>query len=242
MLLKESQVFCMAPWIQLHAQTNGKVAPCCMSAVYDSNELGDLRVNPKLEDAWNSDNAKQLRLNMLNGKKSSICSHCYDYEKNGKQSERMTYNRDYVHEFHRVKKTGADGTYADVNIPLIDIRFSNKCNYKCRICDSAFSALWFDEEQKIDRPRRPPTIDTEKDIKAVADTSAFMSSYKTLLPNVQRLHFAGGEPLFMDEHYETLEYLIAIGRTNITLSYNTNFRYYATSNTTLLICGIGLKW
>ena len=222
-LLTESNVFCMAPWLQLHAQTNGKVAPCCMSAVNNGNELGDLRLNPKLEESWNSENMKQLRLNMLQGHQSSICNHCYEYEKNGKFSERMQYNRDHERYYAKVNATLPDGGLRGLDVPLIDIRFSNKCNYKCRVCDSAFSSLWFDEEQLINRPRRPPTIDTEKEIKAAYDETQFWVSYKKLLPGVKRLHFAGGEPLFMDDHYASLEELIAIGRTDLTLSYNTNF-------------------
>lgn len=219
-LLTESNVFCMAPWLQLHAQTNGKVAPCCMSAVYSNNELGDLRVNPNLEEAWNSENAKQLRLNMLQGKTNTICSLCYKYEGVGKVSERMMYNRDYKQWYSKVEATLPDGSLKGFEVPLVDIRFSNKCNYKCRICDSEFSSLWYDEEQKIDKK---PKLPSEKEMYVASDKVTFWDSYKRLLPGVKRLHFAGGEPLFMDEHYETLEYLISVGRTNVTLSYNTNF-------------------
>jgi len=222
-LLQDSKVFCMAPWIQLHAQTNGLVAPCCMSAVHDNNELGDLRKNPDLRAAWNSANMKQLRLNMLQGKKNSICNHCYDYEKVGKFSERMQYNRDFKRYFPRVNATQDDGSLKETRVPLIDLRFSNKCNYKCRICDSAFSTVWYDEEQKIGRPRRPPTFDTEKEIRMAGDEKKFWESYEQMLPYVERLHFAGGEPLVMDEHYRVLDFLISIGKTNVTLSYNTNF-------------------
>lgn len=219
-LLNQSKVFCMAPWLQLHAQTNGKVAPCCMSAVYDGNELGDLRQNPRLEEAWNSDNTKQLRLNMLQGKESTICGHCYKYENIGKVSERMMYNRDYKHLFPKVQATQTDGSLKGLEVPLIDIRFSNKCNYKCRICDSEFSALWYDEEQKTGKL---PKLPSEKEMNVAADKEQFWESYQRLLPGVTRLHFAGGEPLVMDEHYRTLEHLIAIGKTDVTLSYNTNF-------------------
>ena len=135
-LLKRSNVFCMSPWVQLHAQTNGKVAPCCMSYALEGNEVGDLRKNPNLGDAWNSENMKKLRRNMLGGKKSSICTSCYKYESLGRDSERKLYNRDYEDYFSRIKETGADGSLPEVNVPVIDIRFSNKCNYKCRICDS----------------------------------------------------------------------------------------------------------
>jgi len=147
--LSGSEVFCMAPWIQLHAQTNGKAAPCYMSSIKDGNEIGNLRTHPNLEDAWNSPNMKQLRVNMLTGKKSSICSNCYDHEAIGKTSERGTYNRDFVRYYERVKNTLPDGTVTDKQVPVIDLRFSNKCNYKCRICSSEYSNLWHEEEIEL---------------------------------------------------------------------------------------------
>lgn len=219
-LLNKSDVFCMSPWIQLHAQTNGKVAPCCMAAVNDGNEIGDLRQNPNLEDAWNSGHMKQLRLDMLHGKKNSLCTNCYKYEELGRVSERMQYNRDYKHYFSRIKNTGADGSLPVADVPLIDIRFSNKCNYKCRICSSEYSSLWYEEEQKLGAAAN---YDGTKEMKVAGDDAAFWQSYKKMLPHVRRIHFAGGEPLFMDEHYQALEHLIAIDNKDVILSYNTNF-------------------
>ncbi len=218
-LLNDSKVFCMAPWVQLHAQTNGKVAPCCMAHVHSGNELGDLRENPRIEDSWNSDNMKRLRKNMLSGKKNSICSHCYNYEAIGKESERMKYNRDYKNNFETIKKTKEDGSLNELNIPLLDIRFNNKCNYKCRICDSVYSSQWYEDEIKIGKI---PSLPSAKEMKVSHDETAFWDSYKRILNGVKRLHFAGGEPLVMENHYQTLEYLIEKRITDITLSYNTN--------------------
>ncbi len=213
----------MAPWIQLHAQTNGLAAPCCMSCVYDGNEIGDLRKQPDLRQSWNSSNMKQLRLNMLQGTRSSICNNCYEYEKVGRISERMQYNRDFKRCFNRVTATRKDGSLDDDRVLLIDLRFTNKCNYKCRICSSEYSSIWLDEEQKIGRPRRPLAHGTEKEIRMAGDEKKFWESYERMLPHVERLHFAGGEPLVMDEHYRTLDYLVSIGKKDVTLSYNTNF-------------------
>jgi MoaA/NifB/PqqE/SkfB family radical SAM enzyme len=217
-LLNSSEVFCMSPWIQLHAQTDGNISPCCMSSVHDGNELGNLRKDPDLLHAWNSENMKALRLNMLSGKKSSICDNCYAHESIGKLSERKQYNRDFRRYYSRVTETSGDGSIKEQNIPVLDIRFSNKCNYKCRICNSDYSSLWYDEEIKLGKI--PDSDNKEK--KASIDNDAFWSSFKDLLPGIKKIHFAGGEPLFMDEHYEVLEHIIAIGKTNITLSYNTN--------------------
>lgn len=218
-LMNNSDVFCMAPWIQLHAQTNGKIGPCCMASMNNGQELGDLHNNSDLSAAWNSTKMKQLRLNMLNGKKSSICYNCYEYEKHEKFSERMQYNLDFKKYFSRVKGTAKDGYVAEQTIPIIDIRFTNKCNYKCRICESSYSSLWYDEEQKLGKP----AFSTAKEMKVAADDALFWESYEKLLPTVERLHFAGGEPLFMDEHYRTLQKLIDSGNTSVNLTYNTNF-------------------
>ncbi len=191
-----------------------------MSLVIDGNEVGDLRKNPNLADAWNSGNMKQLRRNMLEGKKSTICTSCYKYEALGNSSERNLYNRDYQDYFNRISETGADGSLPEVNVPIIDIRFSNKCNYKCRICSSEFSTMWYEDEVKLNKS---PDTELVKEVRAATDGAAFWESYKTMLPQAKRIHFAGGEPLFMDEHYDSLDHLININNTDVILSYNTNF-------------------
>jgi MoaA/NifB/PqqE/SkfB family radical SAM enzyme len=217
--MRTSKVFCMAPWIQLHAQTNGDVGPCCMANMDNGNAVSNLNVNPDISAAWNAPAMKQLRRNMLDGKKSSICLNCYEYEKVGKFSERMQYNWDFKRYFSRVLNTRSDGLVRETSIPVIDIRFSNRCNYKCRICSSEYSSLWHEDELRLNPEAKP----YPKKLKVAADEEVFWNSFEKLLPDVKRLHFAGGEPLVMDEHYRTLQHLIDIGKTDFTLSYNTNF-------------------
>lgn len=217
-LLNESKVFCMAPWIQLHAQTHGEVTPCCVSA-YKGDCVGNLRTDANLSNAWNSAAMKQLRRNMLSGKASNMCSNCYESEALGKGSDRQQYNRDYPMYFNRVLNTLPDGTVTDNTIPLLDIRFSNKCNYKCRICNSSNSTQLYEEDLKLGKIN----ADRPKENKVTNNKNEFWETYTALLPAATKLHFAGGEPLVMEEHYRVLEHLIAINRTNIVLSYNTNF-------------------
>lgn len=219
-LFKKSKVFCISPWIQLHAQTNGYVVPCCMAYPSEETKVGNLKKDSDLLQSWNSEEMKQLRRNMLGGKESAVCTNCYRYEKLGKQSERMNYNQNYKTYTHRLFATEADGTLPLDEIPILDLRFSNKCNYKCRICSSEYSMLWYNEELIIGR------LDGQlpkKEMQISADEPGFWRSFERQLHTVQRLHFAGGEPLYMDEHYKTLEKLIEFGNTDVTLSYNTNF-------------------
>jgi len=52
--------------------------------------------------------------------------------------------------------------------------------------------------------------------------------WEQLLPHldyVEQIYFAGGEPMLMEEHYNILEELIARGRTDVRLIYNSNFTH-----------------
>ncbi|MCO5249555.1 MAG: twitch domain-containing radical SAM protein [Chitinophagales bacterium] len=216
----KNDTFCMSPWVQLHAQTNGMVAPCCMASTNEETKLADLNDDPNLVNAWNSDKMKELRLNMLKGKKSSICENCYKYEALGNISERMKYNRDFKEHYKRVLRTQKDGSLPNDDVLILDMRFSNKCNYKCRICDSSYSSQWYDEEQKLGKK---PLLPSAKKMIIAADKQSFDDSFYHSLRSIQKIHFAGGEPLVMDEHFQVLDYLIQKKMSHVHVSYNTNF-------------------
>jgi radical SAM protein with 4Fe4S-binding SPASM domain len=62
-LLNESKVFCMFPWLHLNVTPKGDIYPCC------SNDYKYPFANTKdstLEQAFNNEKMKQLRLDMLN--------------------------------------------------------------------------------------------------------------------------------------------------------------------------------
>ena len=66
----KDDVMCILPWIHMHPWPNGKTMLCCDSPWED--HIGDLREN-SLKEVWNSEKMKQVRLNMLNGKKCTQC-------------------------------------------------------------------------------------------------------------------------------------------------------------------------
>ena len=67
---KDNDTMCILPWIHMHPWPNGKTMLCCDSP-WEHN-IGDLREN-SLQEVWNSERMKQIRLNMLKGKKSKEC-------------------------------------------------------------------------------------------------------------------------------------------------------------------------
>ena len=43
------------------------------------------------------------------------------------------------------------------------------------------------------------------------------------MPDMEEFYFAGGEPPVTEEHYRLLDMLIKHGKTDVKLTYNTNF-------------------
>lgn len=218
--LKKSKTFCMAPWTHMHFMPNKDVNPCCLSPI--DQTIGNLN-DQSIHDVWNSEQMKQLRTNMLEGKDcSNFCHRCYEKEEDGFTSLRTHMNDTYLdNHWDIVKNTTSNGKVENLNLVHWDFRFSNICNQRCRTCGIEFSTQWHDDYIKLwDIPaeKAPPKVK-----KIWKDVDSFERDFETLFDKVEYIHFAGGEPLITDEHYRVLEKLIEKGRTDITIRYSTNF-------------------
>lgn len=221
-LLNESKVFCMFPWLHMNVTPLGNVYPCCSSdytAPFGNTQDGELA------DLFNNDKMKQLRLNMLTDKKSSICDYCYKHEETSPFSFRKYGLEQFSKDFNElVVPTKTDGTVEDFKMKYFDVRFSNICNFNCRTCGSEFSSQWAQEMRQHDPGHENITI-----IKHADDSGRLLEECKNQVVNMDLAYFAGGEPLITDEHYVLLEEMIRTGRNKeITLRYNTNmsnFKY-----------------
>lgn len=212
-LLNESKTFCMFPWIHLYVSPKGKVYPCCTTDQSDS--LGDIRENT-LEEIFNNEKTKELRYNMAKGIPSKICSMCYKMEEITSTSYRDFSKNRFGHYFDDViNNTMADGTVEPFKMRLIDVRFSNICNFGCRTCGSECSSFWAAEERKAGK------IDWIT-IHADDNKGKLLEEVLTHLDHADMVYFAGGEPLITDEHYTILQEIIKRGKNSITLKYNTN--------------------
>lgn len=219
-LLEDSDVFCMAPWTQIHVVAPGKVFPCCASGHRHDLAVGDLKKEGQtLETSWNSERMLRLRKDMIAGIKNELCERCHKYEELGKESERTWYNQQFGKYFQQVRKTGTDGTVKRFAPYYLDIRFSNTCNLKCRICLHELSSAWYSDSLQLGLI----STDNQRTVYPTQKREQLWPQIKPLLKNLDRIHFAGGEPLMMDEHYMVLDELLRIGKTDIVITYNTNF-------------------
>jgi radical SAM protein with 4Fe4S-binding SPASM domain len=213
--LKNSKHFCMMPWTHMHLWPAGTTYPCCMSD--PEFPIGNTQ-EQSLQEIWNGEELRNIRMNMLQDKPSKECRRCYELEENGMSTLRTGSIGNYAHHWDKVEATSDDGSAGDVNMAYMDIRFSNLCNLKCRSCGPQFSSSWFEDHKAIYGKLNHPKILQVRD-----EMKSFMDELDPLLESVERVYWAGGEPLITKEHYNILDKWIAMDKRNVSMDYTTNF-------------------
>ena len=221
----KKDTICAIPWMHLNFEPNGKVVPCCLTSTHNYF-AGDLTTD-SIEEIWNSDNMKSLRLQMINGEQPKICSTCFNKERVTGLSGRIHHNKAFTKVLERIPKiTDETGHVSEMNLLYWDFRFSNLCNLKCRSCGPRYSSAWVPDAKKLGL-----ISDQDKvwNIDSVDDTNNF--DFLTEQINVvEKIYFAGGEPLMMDEHWQILELLDKNNRHDVKISYNTNCTTFTYKN------------
>lgn len=211
-LLKESKTFCIYPWVHLHAYPTGEAYPCC-HAEMKPGVVGNCRTQT-LEEIWQGEPLQLLRDDMLNERKNSACTRCYEQEAAGFFSGRRSANKHHGHQIKKLESNPFELTYWD-------IRFSNLCNLRCRSCGHIFSSQWYQDQAKLaggDWKKHNTVLNI-----AGRTPTDMWTQLEPHLDYVEQIYFAGGEPLLMDEHYKILDELERRGRFDVRLIYNTNF-------------------
>jgi hypothetical protein len=213
-LLKDSQTFCIYPWIHLHAYPTGEAYPCC-HAEMGVGQVGNCRTNT-LAEIWTDVPMQKLRADMLTETPNAACTRCYEQEESGFFSGRKSANKHHGHHVKKLDQNPFEMTYWD-------IRFSNLCNLKCRSCGHIFSSQWYQDQAKLaggNWKERNTVLNyagrTETDM---------WTQLEPHLDYVEQIYFAGGEPLLMEEHYRILDELVRRERFDVRLIYNTNFTH-----------------
>jgi radical SAM protein with 4Fe4S-binding SPASM domain len=214
------KTFCILPWIHLYVNPNGEVYTCCLTPYDPKLSIGNLK-KQTLEQIWNSDLLLDIRKKMLNNQHHSNCNVCYIQEKNNILTNRIEFNKKYYNRIDDLtKNTNTETGYnSDFKLLYWDFRFTNLCNFKCRMCYSGLSSAWYKDEIKLFGRSNLDTPVISVNDYSIEDIFLYIDKF---IDDVDEIYFAGGEPLIMDEHYLILEKLIERGRCDVKLRYNTN--------------------
>jgi len=165
-----SDTFCAFPFIHLVTHNSGSYGPCCSASEYFYvNEHGEskwakqyltdsLAIDEKMipyglgmEEAFHSKPMQELRAKLLNGEKPSTCDFCWQQEKHIR-SKRQFGNTFYLAEDDLSKGImdfNADDISSNPQLRSLDLKFSNKCNLHCLMCNSGSSDMWDAVDRKI---------------------------------------------------------------------------------------------
>jgi uncharacterized Fe-S cluster-containing radical SAM superfamily protein len=192
---------------------DGTAKPCCDS----QKEFTDIDLkSTNIDDAFNSDEYKKLRMDMINDVENDYCKACYDLEKQDIKSSRDKWNEHHKVHFYRIKETITKTDFSGEVSPdfvSLDLRPSNICNFKCRTCNDAFSTKW--QEEKADFYKTNEIIEKVSSVNKIN-----FKLNQDSIKNIEILYFAGGEPFVLEEHFELLESIK--DKKNISIMYNTN--------------------
>ena len=230
-MAESSSTFCALPWTHQYVNMDGKIRACC---IYQTM-LGDLK-QESLEEIWNSDHTKKLRLRMLKGEKSVGCKMCSSRTDVNVPNMASDSNdwlfyvnkhdkpNTFKHDVRRlVASTDETGHVAEHKLYYMDTRFNNLCNLSCRPCNSEFSTSWIADSKKMKELRGLPLMPSKDNFtfSGKYETDAF-EQIKPHLSYVEKIYFAGGEPMMQEDHYNILKELVRLGRKDVQLRYNTN--------------------
>jgi hypothetical protein len=225
-----SPSFCVLPWMHAFADEAGVMWPCCRSIGSRRPNLDDRTGKPRrihdpggLRAGMDIQTMRRLRLDMLRGQRPPACERCYMVEDLGMRSHRQVQNAQWAGEISTlVAATGADGTL-DAEVRTVDLRLGNTCNLRCRMCSPQSSQALIPEWASFHGvPRDSRHMDAFRHMDWF-DDPAFWGMLQAQAPRLERIHFAGGEPLLIGRMFDYLQRLVDSGQASRTqVSYNTN--------------------
>lgn len=228
---------CLAPWTHTYLSPQTERRLCCASREpaqnfeqYIDTAAGTGQYRPlTLEQHWNSDHMKSVRQRMMAGETLSECDVC-----NNKLLNTSVYRDYFTHLFqHKLPEVFASTTPdgATTMQPVSwDYRFSNLCNFKCRMCGDMLSSAWETEEKVHDMVdwANPKNNWMQKDVRSeitkFQDTQIESEFSKAVEEHrVEEIYWVGGEPLMYEQHWRYMQRIVELGDgPRLYARYNTN--------------------
>lgn len=209
------KLWCPLAFNGIVVKTDGRYRSCC-AASNDAVE-GNTQITRKthnVDQAFNSNFFKQLRLNLENGVKDRNCSRCWEEEDLGLQSYRLKQIDKFKNNLDQNEK-----------LQIVDLALSNQCNLKCRICQPNDSTTWIREFYDTDIQDKTITLRQYQKSKTFYEhtDSSFANNLKENIENIKYMSFYGGEPFLIKSTWDLLSYAVEYNFSkNIELVVNTN--------------------
>ena len=235
--MSKPETLCLAPWTHTYLSPQTERRLCCASREpaqnfrqYIDTAAGSGQYTPiTLEQHWNSDHMRSVRRRMLAGETLPECDVC-----NSKLLNTSVYRDYFWHLFnHKLEQVydSTDATGSTTMRPVSwDYRFSNLCNFKCRMCGDMLSSAWESEQKShnmvnwADPKNNWQQPEIRKQISQFQDTQIEQEFAEAVEQHrVEEIYWVGGEPLMYEQHWRYMQRIIELGDgPRVYARYNTN--------------------
>ena len=227
----------MAPWTHTYLSPQTERRMCCASrepaqnfTQYIDTAAGTGEYIPIILDQhWNSEHMKSVRRRMMAGETLPECEVCNSKLLNT-DVYRSYFNRMFDHKYQdAVAMTDATG-YTTMKPVSWDYRFSNLCNFKCRMCGDMLSSSWETEQRQHNMvdwsnsknnwmiPQVRQEISRFQDEQIEKEFSNAVEEHR-----VEEVYWVGGEPLMYEQHWRYMKRIVDLGDgPRVYARYNTN--------------------
>jgi MoaA/NifB/PqqE/SkfB family radical SAM enzyme len=223
-------VFCVHPWIHLRLQAEGTGRICCRYRTDLSKDGAPLSLHKQsFDEIWNSDEIRDVRRDMVEGREVAGCAECYDEDKNHVISMRARDNaawqngwlNDAGETLDDLKSQAIAGGFRLASLPAhIEVDTGSLCNLKCRMCHDGVSSRiatdlvhrsWATDQYAATPYHDGGIVARPAGVRRWSLDKALEAAMVQAPGQVQRLYFVGGEPLLVKEIGELLQRLIDAG-------------------------------
>lgn len=235
--LEKSKTLCMAPWTHTYLSPQTERRMCCASRepaqnfeqYIDTNAGTGKYIPITLEEHWNGEHMRSVRKRMLAGETLPECEVCNNKLLNT-DVYRSYFNNLFGHKYLQVLESTDETGYTTMQPVSWDYRFSNLCNFKCRMCGDMLSSSWESEQRQHDminwldpknnwmKPEIKHEIEQFQNTHVEEEFAAAVENHR-----VEEVYWVGGEPLMYEQHWRHMQRIIELGDgKNVYARYNTN--------------------
>ena len=235
--MHKPDTLCMAPWTHTYLSPQTERRLCCASREpaqsfeqYIDTSAGTGKYTPiTLEQHWNSEHMRSVRRRMMAGETLPECDVCNSKLLNT-DVYRSYFNRLFGHKYESAMAATDESGHTTVKPVSWDYRFSNLCNFKCRMCGDMLSSSWESEQRQhnmIDYtnsknnwmiPEVREQISQFQDTQIEQEFSDAVEEHR-----VEEVYWVGGEPLMYEQHWRYMKRIVELGDgQRVYARYNTN--------------------
>ena len=228
---------CMAPWTHTYLSPQTERRMCCASREpaqnfeqYIDTAAGTGKYIPiTLDQHWNSEHMRSVRRRMMAGETLPECEVCNDRLLNT-DVYRTYFWHLFKHKYDQVIESTDSTGYTTMQPVSWDYRFSNLCNFKCRMCGDMLSSAWETEEKQHnmvdwnDPKNNWMRSDVREQITAFQDSQIEQEFSNAVEQHrVEEVYWVGGEPLMYEQHWRYMKRIVELGDGGrVYARYNTN--------------------